>query len=100
LQVFARDELDHYEHELDLLCTFQECYNDCHQQVVEESCSPTLSSLSIELIGSYIQWHAVDVYNWHMLSENMEKLPDSCIRLTGYKPDKDDPILKIMDNVS
>lgn len=97
--MFGDDELDHYESELSLLCTFQECYVDCHRQIIEQGCKHDLAALTIDLIHLYVQWHATDIHDWHVLSEIIDKLPDSCLRLTGYRPD-DDPILKIMSNLS
>ncbi|KAI6170448.1 hypothetical protein M3Y97_01152600 [Aphelenchoides bicaudatus] len=97
-KVFAEKELDHYESELSLLCTFQECYKQCHRQVVDQTCEPDEAKQTIDLVQSYVQWHATDVYDWHVLSENLDKMPDSCLRLTGYRPE-DDPIMKIMSNL-
>uniref|UniRef100_A0AC34F845 Uncharacterized protein n=1 Tax=Panagrolaimus sp. ES5 TaxID=591445 RepID=A0AC34F845_9BILA len=98
-KVFTNNELDKYERELSLLCSFQECYRDCHKPILEESCSKALADATIDLIQAYVQWHATDIYDWHILSENVDKLPESCSRLTGYNPNED-PVLKIMNNIA
>uniref|UniRef100_A0A914Y238 Uncharacterized protein n=1 Tax=Panagrolaimus superbus TaxID=310955 RepID=A0A914Y238_9BILA len=116
-KVFTNNELDKYEREvkndnynninkmpkkkfqLSLLCSFQECYRDCHKPILEESCSRALADATIDLIQAYVQWHATDIYDWHILSENVDKLPESCSRLTGYNPNED-PVLKIMNNIA
>uniref|UniRef100_A0A914EKS1 Uncharacterized protein n=1 Tax=Acrobeloides nanus TaxID=290746 RepID=A0A914EKS1_9BILA len=98
-EVFINGELDKYENELSLLCSFQECYRECHRPIIEEVCSSTLADASIDLIQAYVQWHATDIYDWHILSENIDKLPASCARLTGYKPEED-PVLDIMNSIT
>ncbi|CAD5225479.1 unnamed protein product [Bursaphelenchus xylophilus] len=98
-KVFSDNELDNYEAELSLLCGFQECYQTCHEEIVKQVCPSALANVSIELVRAYVQWHAADIYDWHVLSENIEKLPASCSRLTGYKGE-DESILKIMSNLS
>ncbi|CAD5218309.1 unnamed protein product [Bursaphelenchus okinawaensis] len=98
-KVFSDDELMNYEAELELLCSFQECYQGCHEDIVKQVCPMALANVSIELVRSYVQWHAADIYDWHVLSENVDKLPQSCSRLTGYRPE-DDSLLKIISNSS
>src|SRR5690242_12804839 len=44
-------------------------------------CSPLLADLATDLVSLYIQWHAADIYDWHLLTDNVEKLPASCVRL-------------------
>ncbi|KAI6217263.1 hypothetical protein M3Y99_01777000 [Aphelenchoides fujianensis] len=78
-------------------CRFQECYRECHREVVEESCAPALAAMTVDLVQSFIQSHAMEVYDWHLASKRL--MPDSCLKLTGYKPE-DDAILKIMSDIS
>ncbi|KAI6215853.1 hypothetical protein M3Y94_00433900 [Aphelenchoides besseyi] len=95
-KVFSTNELQTYENELEVLCKFQECYKQCHALIVEETCSSALANVTIELVESYVQWHASDIYDWHLLSGRMD-MPESCFRLTGYKRD---PIVEIMSKIS
>uniref|UniRef100_A0A0K0EXB6 Uncharacterized protein n=1 Tax=Strongyloides venezuelensis TaxID=75913 RepID=A0A0K0EXB6_STRVS len=87
--VYSNNNLDRYEKELNFLCGFQECYKDCHKDIVKEFCSPSLSNTVYTLIDQYIKWHATDIYDWHILTSNLEKLPYTCLRLTGYAPESD-----------
>jgi len=67
----ARGEMENYERELGLLCTFQECYKKCHQPIIAQMCSPLLADLATDLVTLYIQWHAADIYGgfgWSLLS--------------------------------
>uniref|UniRef100_A0AC35U5R5 CPG4 domain-containing protein n=1 Tax=Rhabditophanes sp. KR3021 TaxID=114890 RepID=A0AC35U5R5_9BILA len=85
-KVFSSNDLDQYERELNLLCSFQECYKTCHQEIVREVCSPALSNTVFTLINQYIKWHATDIYDWHILTDKLQRLPMSCLKLTGYTP--------------
>lgn len=97
-QVFTDSELGAYEAELDRLCAFQHCYGACQREVVQGSCTEPQATAALDLVRSYVQWHAADIYDWHVLSENGDKLPASCARLTGFNPEED-PILRIMANM-
>ncbi|KAK0422400.1 hypothetical protein QR680_007549 [Steinernema hermaphroditum] len=82
-EVFTKPELTKYERELDLLCTFQECY----------------PSAATDLIQAFIQLHAIDIYDWHLMSDNMVSLPESCARLTARSEQlEEDPVVKIFNN--
>ncbi|TKR95116.1 hypothetical protein L596_009328 [Steinernema carpocapsae] len=98
-EVFVKPELSRYQRELDLLCTFQECFRNCHEPVVNEMCAPALAVASTELIQAYIQLHAIDIYDWHLMSDNMVSLPDSCARLTANTRQlEEDPVVKIINS--
>uniref|UniRef100_A0A915E290 Uncharacterized protein n=1 Tax=Ditylenchus dipsaci TaxID=166011 RepID=A0A915E290_9BILA len=110
--VFSTPEMDNYENELDLLCSFQECYKTCHESIINQICATGLADMALDLVATYVQWHAADVYDWHLVTENVGRLPASCARLTNnnnqlqqhqleakHTGDKD-PILKLMKNVS
>uniref|UniRef100_A0AAF5I3K2 Chondroitin proteoglycan 4 domain-containing protein n=2 Tax=Strongyloides stercoralis TaxID=6248 RepID=A0AAF5I3K2_STRER len=87
--IYSNNNLDMYEKELNFLCGFQECYKNCHKDIVKEFCSPSLSNTVYTLIDQYIKWHATDIYDWHILTNNLEKLPYTCLRLTGYTSEND-----------
>ncbi|MFH4978353.1 hypothetical protein AB6A40_005062 [Gnathostoma spinigerum] len=94
-KVFSRNEIAKYQSEIDLLCTFQNCYKECEKEIVGESCSTIEAELTIQLITQYIYWHATDLYQWHMLSNTMETFPLSCQTLITTLIDED-PIIQIM----
>jgi len=102
-QVFSRGELNSYERELDLLCTFQQCYRECQRPIVLDSCSRRTAASTIALTASYISWHASDIYDFHIISMNMATFPASCAQAVGeqtiHAEEPDDPIVRIMNNV-
>ncbi|KAI1714765.1 hypothetical protein Ddc_11201 [Ditylenchus destructor] len=104
-KVFATTELDNYENELNLLCSFQDCYKSCHETII----SPEFynADVALDLVATYVHWHAADVYDWHLVTENTDRLPSSCARLANMqdslhrnKNEHKDPILKLIQNVS
>ncbi len=86
------------------MCTFQACYRECQRPIVIESCGRRATASTLSLITSYISWHASDIYDWHIISANMGTFPSSCAQLVGEHmesvEDADDPVVRIMNNVS
>uniref|UniRef100_A0A1I7XF72 Tubulin beta chain n=5 Tax=Rhabditida TaxID=6236 RepID=A0A1I7XF72_HETBA len=96
-QVFSSSDLYIYEGELNMLCAFQICYLNCMIPVVEEVCSSPLSQTTIELVRSFVQWHATDVYEWHVITGNVAKLPESCRQLSDKEIYQQDPVLQLIN---
>lgn len=66
--------------------------------VVKESCEQREAELALTLISQYVTWHASGIYDWHILSDSVEKFPTSCQQLV--LPLDNDPIVKILNSVS
>uniref|UniRef100_A0A915E253 Uncharacterized protein n=1 Tax=Ditylenchus dipsaci TaxID=166011 RepID=A0A915E253_9BILA len=45
-KVFSTPEMDNYENELDLLCSFQECYKTCHESIINQICATGLADMA------------------------------------------------------
>uniref|UniRef100_A0A915AAD8 Uncharacterized protein n=1 Tax=Parascaris univalens TaxID=6257 RepID=A0A915AAD8_PARUN len=97
-KVFTKAEKGNYERELDLLCTFQACYKQCEQEIVQESCERGEAESALALISQYVSWHASDIYDWHILSDSMQQFPISCQRLALSPPDSD-PVVEVMSGM-
>ncbi|KAJ1346613.1 hypothetical protein KIN20_001470 [Parelaphostrongylus tenuis] len=95
-KVFISSELDQYENELNVLCSFQACYLQCMIPIVEEVCVSGLSARTIELVRSFIHWHATDIADWHAVAGYFDELPESCRKIAGagIQPD---PVLQLIN---
>ncbi|VDO66307.1 unnamed protein product [Heligmosomoides polygyrus] len=94
LQVFSSVDITRYESELGMLCSFQACYLQCMVPVVEEVCAPAMSHRAVDLVRSFIQWHANDISDWHAIAGHMEEFPESCQRLSDAA--QTDPVLQLI----
>ncbi|KHJ86266.1 hypothetical protein OESDEN_13988 [Oesophagostomum dentatum] len=92
-QVFSSSDLTRYEKELGMLCSFQTCYLQCMIPIVDEVCVPEMAQKTVELVRSFIQWHATDISDWHAVAGRFEELPESCRQLAGVQPD---PVLQLI----
>ncbi|KAL3077490.1 hypothetical protein niasHS_012196 [Heterodera schachtii] len=97
-KVYSGDEMDGYERELGRVCAFQHCYSQCQEQIATQICPPGPAALAAELVRTYVQWHSADLLDWHILTGNELRLPQSCAKLaksmtTAKGPD---PVLKAM----
>ncbi|EGT37341.1 hypothetical protein CAEBREN_28950 [Caenorhabditis brenneri] len=99
-QIFISSELATYETELDKLCRFQSCYMNCMAPVVKEMCGEDESKHAVEIVESYVQWHADDISDWHSITGNDETLPKACQTLVKTHSKADDPILQIIGNAA
>uniref|UniRef100_A0A915M7B2 Uncharacterized protein n=3 Tax=Meloidogyne TaxID=189290 RepID=A0A915M7B2_MELJA len=80
-KVFSETELDAYEKELNKLCSFQKCFAKCHEEIVEQICTPSQATIATELMQTYLKWHSADLLDWHLLTGNERILPQSCALL-------------------
>ncbi|VDM63912.1 unnamed protein product, partial [Angiostrongylus costaricensis] len=95
LQLFLSSDLDQYEKELSILCSFQACYLQCMIPIVDEVCVSGLSARTIELVRSFVQWHATDITDWHAVAGHFDELPESCRKIAGATV-QPDPILQLI----
>uniref|UniRef100_A0A0K0CX75 BACK domain-containing protein n=1 Tax=Angiostrongylus cantonensis TaxID=6313 RepID=A0A0K0CX75_ANGCA len=96
LQLFLSSDLDQYEKELSILCSFQACYLQCMIPVVDEVCVSGLSARTIELIRSFVHWHATDIADWHAVAGHFDELPESCRKIAGATV-QPDPVLQLIN---
>ncbi|CAB3405280.1 unnamed protein product [Caenorhabditis bovis] len=99
LQEFVPSKLETYEKELDKLCRFQTCYMKCMKPIVKEMCTDDDSQSAIDVVESYVQWHADDISDWHAMTGNEELLPKSCRDLVKTPRKSSDPVLQLISEV-
>uniref|UniRef100_A0A914XDS0 Uncharacterized protein n=1 Tax=Plectus sambesii TaxID=2011161 RepID=A0A914XDS0_9BILA len=103
-QVFSASDEAVYRRELDLLCSFQDCFRNCQQPILADSCDSAGATAAGDLIATYISWHANDVRDWHLSSGKVDGFPDSCKRLqqvtTSSRTKRTvDPIVQLLDDL-
>jgi hypothetical protein len=47
-------------------------------------CEKTLAKEAIDFITVYIKWHSLDLMYWHQASQNLQKFPASCAKISGH----------------
>ncbi|VDM81318.1 unnamed protein product [Strongylus vulgaris] len=77
-----------------MLCSFQTCYLQCMIPIVDEVCVPDMAQKTVDLVRSFIQWHATDISDWHAVAGRFEELPESCRQLADSQPD---PALQLIN---
>ncbi|GMS94482.1 hypothetical protein PENTCL1PPCAC_16657, partial [Pristionchus entomophagus] len=97
--VYTSNELESYEKELETLCAFQHCYMQCMTPVLKEVCAPSLASRAVDLLESFVKWHAVDIYEWHVSSDRLAFLAPSCALLADKPNGRDDEIIQLIAKV-
>ncbi|RCN26499.1 hypothetical protein ANCCAN_27774 [Ancylostoma caninum] len=93
-QVFSSTDFTLYEKELGMLCSFQTCYLQCMIPIVEEVCVPEMAQKTVDLVRSFVHWHATDISDWHAVAGHFEALPESCRQIAGVQPD---PVLQLIN---
>ncbi|EPB74336.1 hypothetical protein ANCCEY_06581 [Ancylostoma ceylanicum] len=94
LSVFSSTDLTRYEKELGMLCSFQTCYLQCMIPIVDEVCVPEMAQKTVDLVRSFVHWHATDISDWHAVAGHFEALPESCRQIAGVQPD---PVLQLIN---
>ncbi|CAJ0929084.1 unnamed protein product, partial [Mesorhabditis belari] len=94
--LYKMGEVERYEEALSTLCAFQSCYLDCSLPLISEVCSSNGATRASNLLSTFVQWHANDIYEWHVVSDRLQRLPLSCARLSDNKAES---IVQIMQNV-
>lgn len=63
-----------------------------------EVCTPKLASRAVELVNSFIKWHATDIYEWHVTSDRVSRLAVSCLALTdrNMTSEQEDPVVQLI----
>ncbi|GMR45938.1 hypothetical protein PMAYCL1PPCAC_16133 [Pristionchus mayeri] len=97
--VYSSNQLSNYEKELETLCSFQSCYMQCMTPVLKEVCAPSLASRAIDLLESFVKWHAVDIYEWHVSSDRLAFLAPSCGLLADKAGNSADEIMQLITKV-
>lgn len=103
-QVFSTSDESTYRQELDLLCSFQDCFRSCQQPILADTCDSAGATAASDLIATYISWHANDVRDWHLSSGKVDGFPDSCKRLQQVTTSSRarravDPVIMILDDL-
>ncbi|KIH69044.1 hypothetical protein ANCDUO_00620 [Ancylostoma duodenale] len=57
-------------------------------------CVPEMAQKTVDLVRSFVHWHATDISDWHAVAGHFEALPESCRQIAGVQPD---PVLQLIN---